>query len=96
MKKVFYLLLSVVAISIYSCQKENTAPSLKGISAIKKDTTPPDFLKSAPSTSKKDTTPPDFRKATATKSKKDTTPPDFLKSAPSTSKKDTTPPDFRK
>ncbi|MFA6247384.1 MAG: hypothetical protein WC615_10615 [Mucilaginibacter sp.] len=66
MKKVIYILLAIVAIAVYSCQKDNTAPtkkitpSLKSVSTtlkIRKDTTPPDpmFIKKAV----RDTTPPD-------------------------------------
>jgi hypothetical protein len=67
MKKVIYILLAIVAIAVYSCQKDNTVaptpkitPSLKSVSTtlkIRKDTTPPDpmFIKKAV----RDTTPPD-------------------------------------
>jgi hypothetical protein len=79
MKKVIYILLAIVAIGTYSCQKDNTAvlkngtPSLKSLSITsktKKDTTPPDpsFLRT-----KKDTTPPD---PSFLRTKRDTTPPD--------------------
>jgi hypothetical protein len=65
MKKAIYVLLTIVAIAVYSCQKDNTAPtkkitpSLKSVSTtlkIRKDTTPPDpMIKRAV----RDTTPPD-------------------------------------
>ena len=55
------MLMAVVAMGIYSCQKENQAgqkASVKGELSFKKDTVPPGVIKIAPSTSKKDTVPP--------------------------------------
>jgi hypothetical protein len=64
MKKVIYLLLTVVIVSVYACQKDNTVPAGKAVTTLslkgKKDTVPPD-----PSFTtqriKKDTVPPDPR-----------------------------------
>ncbi|RYU92036.1 hypothetical protein EWM62_00935 [Mucilaginibacter terrigena] len=76
MKKIIYIVLAIIAVGTFSCQKDNTAPTKQGdalknslsvSSKLKKDTTPPDFLRT-----KKDTTPPDFLKT-----RRDTTPPDF-------------------
>jgi hypothetical protein len=56
MKKILLLLLAVVAISVYSCTKENQADqktSVKGTLSIKKDTVPP-----SASRLYKDTVPP--------------------------------------
>ncbi|MBB5394197.1 hypothetical protein [Mucilaginibacter sp. AK015] len=78
MKKIIYILLAFLIVSVYACQKDNTAPGTnanKGLNAtmkLKKDTTPPEFFKT---TVKKDTTPPEFKKSTV----RDTTPPEFLK-----------------
>ncbi|MBL4678783.1 MAG: hypothetical protein JKY70_21710 [Mucilaginibacter sp.] len=64
MKKVFYAVLAIVVVGIYSCQKDNTTPAKQGFSsgvaAVK---------------GKKDTTPPD-PKANAARVPRDTTPPD--------------------
>lgn len=67
MKKLIPLMLLIVSVSIYSCQKEHSVKpaSMGSISAkMKKDTTPPSFKVS------RDTTPP----ASATLAR-DTTPP---------------------
>ncbi|TFF39799.1 hypothetical protein [Mucilaginibacter psychrotolerans] len=67
MKKLLPLMLLIVSVSIYSCQKEHSVKpaSMGSISAkLKKDTTPPSFKVS------RDTTPPS--KSTAAR---DTTPP---------------------
>ncbi|HEK21442.1 MULTISPECIES: hypothetical protein [unclassified Mucilaginibacter] len=70
MKKIIYLIIAVLAVGLYSCQKENTAPkNLNGIMKAKKDTTPPDFRRL-----KRDTTPPDLYRSSA---QRDTTPPDL-------------------
>ena len=78
MKKIIYLLLAVVVMGVYSCQKDNTAPAAKSLNNLslkgKKDTVPPD-----PSFNtfrvKKDTVPPDPSFNTL-RTKKDTVPPD--------------------
>lgn len=79
MKKIFYLVLAVVVIGIYSCQKDNMAPAKQGfnsgIASKKKDTTPPDPTFTTSRLIKKDTTPPDPRFTTSS-AKRDTTPPD--------------------
>jgi hypothetical protein len=61
MKKFILLLMAVVVVSVYSCQKDNqVAPkkSIKGSLSFKKDTVPPGVIKFAPSIIKKDTVPP--------------------------------------
>ena len=70
MKNFLFIVLAVIAIGMYSCQKDNSV-QLKSTSGAllkgKKDTTPPDFK-----SFKRDTTPPDFKTTL-----RDTTPPDF-------------------
>lgn len=80
MKKIFYIVLAIVVVGIYSCQKDHTVtPASKSLSngisvKGKKDTSPPD---------------PTFN---TLRVKKDTSPPD-PKFSPSVAKKDTSPPD---
>lgn len=67
MKKLLYILLAVIAIGIYSCQKDASQRKVKGtLSKSFKDTTPPGAFRVL-----KDTTPPGARLTI----QKDTTPP---------------------
>lgn len=62
MKKIALLLLALVMVTIYSCQKENVSVQKKTISgtlSVKRDTVPPDDVTSLRLL--KDTVPPDNR-----------------------------------
>ncbi|RFZ94557.1 hypothetical protein D0C36_03145 [Mucilaginibacter conchicola] len=81
MKKIFYIVLAVIVVGIYSCQKDNSAPAKQGFSngiAVKgkKDTSPPDPTFNVQRIIKKDTSPPDPKFTTSSTAKKDTSPPD--------------------